>query len=232
MLKIEARKRKTAGKKVKNLIKQGILPAVLYGPQIKNLPLELNMKEFYKIYKEAGESSLISLQVENKSFPVLIHDVTRDPVSDNLIHVDFYQPILTKEVEATVPLVFEGESKAVRYLGGTLVKEIQEIEVWALPQDLPHEIKIDISKLETFEDEILIKDLQIPQNVKIKKDINDIVALVAPLEKIEEELKKPIEEKVEEVKGVEKKEEKEKIEEKEEEKSEKKPKEKPKEKSK
>ena len=219
MLKLEARKRKIAGKKVKNLIKQGILPAVLYGPQIKNLPLELNMKEFYKIYKEAGESSLISLQVENKNFSVLIHEVKRDPVSDNPIHVDFYQPILTKEVEATVPLVFEGEAKAVRDLGGTLVKEIQEIEVRALPQDLPHEIKIDISKLETFEDEILIKDLQIPQNVKIKKDINDIVALVAPLEKIEEELKKPIEEKVEEVKGVEKKEEKEKIEEKPEEKS-------------
>lgn len=208
MLKIEARKREIIGKKVKTLIKQGILPAVLYGPQVKNLPLELNTKEFYKIYKEAGESSLISLQVENKSFPVLIHDVTRDPVSDNPIHVDFYQPILTKEVEATVPLVFGGESKAVRDLGGTLVKEIQEIEVRALPQDLPHEIKIDISKLETFEDEILIKDLQIPQNVKIKKDINDIVALVIPPEKIEEELKKPIEEKVEEVKGVEKKEEK------------------------
>lgn len=208
MLKIEARKREIIGKKVKTLIKQGILPAVLYGPQVKNLPLELNTKEFYKIYKEAGESSLISLQVENKSFPVLIHDVTRDPVSDNPIHVDFYQPILTKEVEATVPLVFGGESKAVRDLGGTLVKEIQEIEVRALPQNLPHEIKIDISKLETFEDEILIKDLQIPQNVKIKKDINDIVALVIPPEKIEEELKKPIEEKVEEVKGVEKKEEK------------------------
>ena len=228
MMTLSAKIREKKGKKVKNLIKQGILPAVLYGPQIKNLPLELNMKEFYKIYKETGESSLISLQVENKSFPVLIHDVTRDPVSDNPIHVDFYQPILTKEVEATVPLVFEGESKAVRDLGGTLIKEIQEIEVWALPQDLPHEIKIDISKLKTFEDEILIKDLRIPQNVKIKKDINDIVALVTPLEKIEEELKKPIEEKVEEVKGVEKKEEKEKIEEKEEEK----PKEKPKEKSK
>ena len=219
MLTLLGKIRKKTGKKVKALIKQGILPAVLYGPQIKNLPLELNMKEFYKIYKEAGESSLISLQVENKNFSVLIHEVKRDPVSDNPIHVDFYQPILTKEVEATVPLVFEGEAKAVRDLGGTLVKEIQEIEVWALPQDLPHEIKIDISKLETFEDEILIKDLQIPQNVKIQRDINDIVALVVPPEKIEEELKKPIEEKVEEVKGVEKKEEKEKIEEKPEEKS-------------
>jgi len=218
MLKLKVKKREILGKKVKKLRKRGILPGVLYGPKIKNIPLEIGLREFNNVYKEAGESSLISLQIEEKEFPVLIHDVRRDPLTGTFLHVDFYQPILTEEVEATVPLVFEGEAPAVKELGGTLVREIQEIEVKALPQNLPHEIKVNIEKLKTFDDEILIKDLELPEKVKIDREPNEIVAVVTPPEKVEEELEKPIEEKVEEVKEAEEKEEK-KGEEKEEEKS-------------
>ena len=225
MLFLSAKIRKDLGKKVKNLRKKGILPGVLYGPKIKTKPLEIDLKEFEKIYKEAGESSLItlvitkgedealasspSLEIDKKKSPVLIHEVKLDPLTEKPIHVDFYQPSLEEEVTAEVPLVFEGEAAAVKDLGGTLVKNISEVEVKALPQNLPHEIKVNIDCLKTFEDNIFIKDLLIPKDVKILKEPGEIVATVARPEKVEEELEKPIEEKVEEVEKVEEKKEEE-----------------------
>jgi len=210
MLVLSAKIRKEVGKKAKNLRKKGILPVVLYGPKIKNLSLEVNLREFEKIYQEVRESSLISLIVKPTKFLVLIHEVRLDPLTGKPIHVDFYQPRLEEEVEVSILLVFEGEALAVKDLGGTLVKNISEVEIKAKPQNLPHEIKVNIAKLRTFEDNVLIKDLPVPKEVKILKGPEEIVAQVTPPEKVEEELEKPIEEKVEEVEKVEeKKEEKE-----------------------
>lgn len=214
MLSLSAKIRKSLGKRVKSLRKKDTLPAVLYGPKTKTLPLEVNLKEFEKIYKEAGESSLISLEIDKAKNLVLIHEVAKDPLTEKPIHVDFYQPRLEEEIEAWVPIVFEGEALAVKELGGTLVKNISEVEVKALPQKLPKEIKVDVGSLKTFEDNILIKDLKLPERVKILKSPEEIVANVAPPEKVEEELVKPIEEKVEEVERVEEKEKEEEKEEK------------------
>lgn len=208
MVVLSAKIRQDFGNKVKNLRKQGLLPAVLYGPEIKNLPLAVDLKAFKKVYKEAGESSLISLKIEGeeKEFVVLIHGVEKHSLSLKPIHVDFYQPRLKEKVEATVPLVFTGESKAVKDLKGTLIKNISEVEVKALPVDLPREIKVNIEALETFEDNIKVSDLQVPEGVEILKEPKEVVASVTPLEKVEEELEKPIEEKVEEIEKVKEKE--------------------------
>lgn len=207
MINLSAKIRKDLGKKNKKFDQKDSLVAVLYGPEIKNLPLELNRKEFEKVYKEAGESSLISLSLEGKKekFFVLIHEIQLDPLTGKLIHIDFYQPRLKEETEARIHLVFEGEAPAVKELGGTLVKNIAEVEVKALPQNLPREIKVNIEGLKTFQDHILIKDIKLPEGVKILKKPEEIIVLVAPPEKVEEELVKPIEEKVEEIGKVEKK---------------------------
>ena len=202
MIELKAKIRKDTGKKVEKIRKQGMVPGVLYGPTIKSQSLEIDLKEFEKIYKEAGESSLISLTLAKENFLVLIHAVEINALSQKPIHVDFYQPRLDEEIEATIPLVFEGEAAAARDLGGTLVKNIHEVEVKALPQNLPHEIKVNIDKLKTFEDSILIQDLPLPQGVKVLKEADEAVVFVASPEKIEEELAKPIEEKVEEVEKV------------------------------
>jgi len=210
MLSLSAKIRKELGKKSRALRKKGVLPAVLHGPKLKeNLLLELDEKKFEKVLKEAGESSLISLEAGGKVYLVLIHEIQLTPLTEKVIHVDFYQPSLKEEVEVTVPLVFEGVAPAVRDLGGTLIKNIQEVTVKALPQNLPHEIKVNVEKLKTFEDNILIKDLIMPRGGKILKEAEEIIALVSPLEKIEEELAKPVEEKIEEVEKVEEKKEKE-----------------------
>lgn len=206
MLSLSAKTRKDLGKKVKALRKKGIIPGVLYGPKIKATALELDEKEFEKVYQEAGESSLITLEVAGKKekYPVLIHEVARDSLTEKPIHVDFYQPRLEEEVEVTIPIIFEGEAEAVKDLGGTLVKNISELEVKALPQKLPHEIRVNVAQLKSFEDNILIKDLKLPEGVKLSRAPEEILAFVAPPEKIEEELEKPVEEKVEEVEKVEK----------------------------
>lgn len=206
MISIDAKKRETKGRKTRALKKQGILPAVLYGPKIKNINLELSLKDFEKIYKEAGASTLISLKMGATKYPVLIYEVKSDPLTGKYEHVDFYQPILTEEVSAMVPLVFIGESLAVKDFGGTLIKEIQEIEVKALPEKLPHEIRVDISVIRNLGDEVLVKDLIIPDGVKIEKNPEDIVVLVTSPEKMEEELVKPAEEEAEKIEEAKKEE--------------------------
>ena len=205
MFSLSAKIRKEVGRKTKTLRDKGVLPAVLYGPKIKNENLEVDLKEFEKVYEAAGESTLISLEVAGKKkYLVLVYDLKRDPLKDRPVHVDFYQPSLEEKIKVKVPIILEGEAEAVRNLGGTLIKNIAEVEVKALPQNLPKEIKINIAGLKTFEDTVLIKDLKLAEGAEILRNPEEIVVQVRPPEKVEEELKKPIEEKVEEVEKIEK----------------------------
>jgi len=206
MIKLSAKIRKETGKKTSVLKKNGRIPAVIYGHKIKNVLLDVDYKEFQKILREAGESSLIELNIEGEKEKrlVLIHDLQKDPVTDKFIHIDFFETSSKEEVEVKVPLVFEGLSLAVKDLGGTLVKNISELEIKALPQNLPHEIKVSIDGLNTFEDHILVKDLILPNDVKVLAKPEEIVVSVAQPAKVEEELAKEIEEKVEDIEKVEK----------------------------
>ncbi len=192
----------------KQKISENYIPAVLYGPGIKNVLLEVDSGKVEKVYKETGGSSLISLEPKDESsknkYKVLIYDTQKDHLSGKIKHVDFYQPNLKEEVEVTIPLIFEGEPPAVKELGGTFVKNIQEINVKALPEKLPHDIKVNVENLKTFDDVILIKDLEVPSGVEILKDLEETVALVTPIEDVEEELEKPIEEDVESVETIKK----------------------------
>ena len=206
MISLKAKIRKEMGGNKNSIKESGRIPAVVYGHKIKNTMLDVDYKDFLKVLKEAGESSLVELLVEGEKDKnlVLIHDLQKDPVSDKFIHIDFFQPNLTEEVEVDVPLIFEGESLAVKDLGGTLVKNIQELKIKSLPQNLPHEIKVLIDNLKTFEDHILAKDLKLPEGVKIMIKPDEIVVMVAEPEKVEEELAKEIKEDVESVGKVEK----------------------------
>ena len=223
MIALSTEIRKIVGKKNDDLRKEGFLPAVLYGPKQESMPLKVNSKKFEQAHQEAGESSMISLEIqgESKKHLVLIHSIQKHPLTDNIIHIDFYKPCLTDEIEATVPLIFEGEAPAVKELGGTIVKHFHEIVVKAFPQDLPNEIKVDIMCLKTFEDQISIKDINLILGEKVKavRELDDIVASASPPEKVEEELEKPIEE-TKEAEKVEEKEKQEKEEEQEQEKQE------------
>lgn len=163
------------------------IPAVLYGRGIENSLLEVDYATFEKAYREAGESSILNLKIGNDARNVLIYDVQKDPVTGKYSHIDFYQVRMDEKITVSVPLVFIGESPAVKELAGILVRNFHEIEVEALPNDLPHEIKVDISAIKTFEDHIYVKDLPVPASAEILAGAEEIVAsVIAP--RSEEEL--------------------------------------------
>ena len=200
-LELKSEKRTLLGKKVKSLRRDGILPAVVYGGEDGTTPIELNRKEFSKVLKAAGETTLVKLFVGGKAKNVLIHDVSRDPMTEEVRHVDFYEVNMDEKITTKVPLVFIGEALAVSDLSGILVKAMQELEIRALPADLPHQIEVDISQLKTFDDNILVKDIKLPKSVETIEHKETSVAVVTPprTEAEIEALSGQVEEKVEEV---------------------------------
>lgn len=182
---------------------------MLYGPGSDPAILSVVKKEFNTVYKEVGESSLVSLEVgaEEKT-PVLIRGVQRHPLSGDAIHVDFYQPRLDEKIKIMVPLSFQGEAPAVKDFEGTLIQNVNEVEVSAFPRDLPSEIMVNVETLKTLEDRILVENLQVDSKVEILAEKDWVVAQVMPVENVEEELAKPAEDEaaaVEAVKSVEEK---------------------------
>ncbi len=155
------------------------MPAVLYGPGVESTPLAVSAKDFEKALKEAGETSLVMLKLEDgKTHNVLIHDVAKDPLTLAPIHADFYAVRMDKPIEAKVPLVFAGESPAVKNEGGILVKVAHELEVKALPKDLPHELSVDLSRLEHVGDKIHARDLALPPSLEVHADLEKVLVLV------------------------------------------------------
>src|SRR3989338_7603168 len=175
---LKAEKREITGKKVSNLRKQGKIPAVVYGVGEKSVLLQVLGKDFEKVFREAGESTLVELEIGPDRKNVLIHEIDFDPIKDTPRHVDFLQVRMDKPIRAKVHVVFEGESGAVKNLGGVLVKVAHELEIEALPKDLPHEIKVDISNLQNLEDKFLVSNLKLPSGVKVIADSNEVLALV------------------------------------------------------
>lgn len=171
--------------------KQGLLPGILYGEEIKNIPVFVLAKDFEKVFDMAGETSIIGLEVGGKKIDVLIHQISKDPVSNKVIHIDFFHPSSKKKIEAGIPLVFEGESLAVKSFGAVLMRELHEITLKGLAKDFPKEILVDISILKTIEDRITVKDLKLPKGLEISgHNLDDIVAHTA-MPKEEEEMKAP-----------------------------------------
>jgi len=205
-MELNVQTRKILGKKVDALRKQGLIPAELYGHKLDNLHLTVPKKEFSKIFKEAGESTVIKLKTEDKEFNVLIHDIDKNALTDEINNIDFYAVKKDEKIKVRAPLRFIGESAAVKEKGAILIKAVHELEIEALPDDLLHHIEVDISKLIDLNMSILVKDLKINPKVKVSAKPETVIASV--IEQKEEVVVEEI--KVEEVKveGEEKKAEK------------------------
>lgn len=207
-LKLEANLRTVTGKAVSQIREKGILPAVMYGKKQESVNLEIPEQAFLKVFKVAGESSLVDLVVGGKTHKILIQDVAHDPLSDKIIHADLHAVSLTEKLHTKIPLVFIGESKAVKGLGGMLVKNVDELDVECLPTDLVHEINIDISKLDSFGEIIHLKDIVVPKGITVLHlhGEDPIASVAAP--RSEEELKaleeKPVAANVEAVEVIKK----------------------------
>lgn len=191
---LKANTRKITKKKVDQLRKKGIIPGIVYGHRAAPQIIELNRLNFEKIYQETGSSNLVDLVIDSKKpVKVLVQDVQLHPLTNDYTHVDFHQVRMTEKITTNVELEFIGESPAVKELGGVLVKSLSEIEIECLPGDLISEIKVDISKLKTFDDIIYVKELPVPANIKVLNDPGEAVTLVSEPRK-EEEIKPATEE--------------------------------------
>ena len=173
----------------------GMVPAVVYGAQVENTLVSVLSSVFVKTLKVAGETSTIVLEIAGKTekekstkIDVLIHEVQVDPVKGFPIHVDFLAVDMNKPVEVAIPLEFVGLAKAEKDGLGTLVKVLHEIEIEALPKDLPHNIEVDVTSIATLEDQIHVKDIKLPKGVTLITEGGEVVALVAAVKEEKEEV--------------------------------------------
>ena len=192
-IKLTVEKRKITGRKVKALRRTGILPANVYGKKEKSLSVQLEAKSFLPVFKEVGETGLIELKVadEKEARPVLIHNVQFHPVDETPLHVDFYQVDLKERVTTKVPVELVGESSAVKDKVGILIQPLSEVEVEALPADLPEKIEVNISGLKAINDAVVVADVKLPERVKVLTEGKEVLAKIEPLAKEEEVVAPP-----------------------------------------
>lgn len=185
-------KNREEGIKLDALRKDGEIPAVFYGAGQKNTPISIKTVEFKKVWRDAGESSAVKVATPAGDIDVLIHEVQVDPITDEPIHVDFLAIDMKKKLKVKVPLIFEGISNAVKSGIGNLVKVLYELEVEALPADLPHNLIADISKLETLKDQVFVSDILLPSGVTVVNNPTDVVASIVEQVEEKEEVAAPV----------------------------------------
>lgn len=191
--KFSAHKRAIFKRKLKRLRKEGVLPANVYGKNIKSVAVQVDYNSFSETLKKAGETNIVFLQInsEKNPRPVLIHNVQTDSLSDKFLHVDFYQVDLKEKVRAEIPIQLKGEAPAVHEKKGMLLSLLDEVDVEALPSELPDKLDLDISTLVNVGQELKIKDLEIPKNVDLLASKELVIVKIEPLvTKEAEELEK------------------------------------------
>lgn len=205
---LTAHSRKNLGKQVRALRQQGVVPAVLYGHGILATPLAVDRAAFEKVYRQVGESTLLDLTLEGTSaVKVLIQEVQVHPTSGMVQHVDFHQVRMDEKLQVDIPLKFVGEPPAVKELGGVLVKNMDHLKVECLPQDLVHEIEVNVGTLVEFNQSLRLSDLAIPAGIRTFMNHDEIIATVTPPRSEAEldALKEKVEEDVSKIEKVEEK---------------------------
>lgn len=183
---LQANRREIVGKQVKQLRRQGRLPAVLYGKNFEPISVTLDFRESNRILPGITASHLITVEVDGDQHNVLVREKQFHPVLGKLIHIDFMVVSLTEKLRANVSIQLDGESPAVRDLDGILVSGIEEIEVECLPQDLPERIVVDVSSLMEFGSAIHVRDIKLSDSIRVLTDLDEMVAVITAPEAEEE----------------------------------------------
>ena len=179
--KLIVEKRKILGKQVKKLRKEGVLPANIYGKGIKSLAVQLPQKEFEKVFKEVRETGLVDVTIDGELKPSLIHNVQYDYLHNIPLHADFYQVNLKEKVKTMVPIKIAGEAKAVVDKLGLLLQPLSEVEVEALPEDLPEYIEVNVEPLAVVNDQIIVESIKLPKGVTVLTDPSQVVVKIEEL---------------------------------------------------
>ena len=185
--KLSAEKRKIIGRKVKALRKSGFLPANIFGKDVKSATIQIKAVDFTKFRKEAGESTLVylSLEGEEESRPVMIHEIAIHPVNGQILHIDFHQVNLSEKTTALISVKLTGDSPAEKEKLGILVQQLDEVEVEAFPADMPEHLEVSVETLSAVGDSIRVLDIKPGSKLIIKTDPDSIVAKIEALAKEE-----------------------------------------------
>lgn len=185
---LDAKTREKSSASLGDVRKEGFVPGVVYGPEMKPHSLLVKKVDLKKAYEAAGESALVNLKIDDKDpLKVIIKEMQTEPLKNEILHVDFYKVNMKRMLEVEIPLVFIGESKAEKELGGTLIKGMEKLQVKCLPGDLVDHIEVNISVLKTYDDTVKVKDLQIPADYEVMDDPEMAIAhIIEPqVEKVE-----------------------------------------------
>lgn len=178
-MKLKANKREITGKKVKNLRGEGLTPASVFGPTKKSENIQVDKKDFIKLFKDVGYNKFFDLEIEGeRPVKVLVKEIQKHPVTDSLISVGFYQIDENRKITVEVPVNFTGESPAVKLNLGFLITNMDSIAVHCFPKDLPSGFEVDISTLENPGDAITVGDIKLPEDVELDSDMDTTSAVV------------------------------------------------------
>jgi len=178
--KIKVEERKIFGKKLKFLRRDGILPANLYGKDLKSIAIQIAYKEFEKVFKEVGTTGIVDVEVSGKVMPTLIHNL-QTSYKRVPLHADFFKVNLKEKIKTMIPLSFIGEPVAVAEKQGLLMEIVREVEVEALPDDLPEKIEVNVESLAQVGDHILVEAIKVPQGTKILTDPDQTIVKIGEL---------------------------------------------------
>ncbi len=176
------------GTKAKKLLASGLIPIEFYGKGTENMSLQVDYQAFRKLFRFAGTNTIISLNIDGGKSKVdtIVHDVNYHPITDKIIHVDFVKVKMDEFVYTKIPIVLTGVAPAVKELGGTLMHNLDELEVKCLPGDLIHNIEVSIEPIVDFNSFIRVKDLSVPDTLEVLGDPEEVVVTAVP-PRVEEE---------------------------------------------
>ncbi len=186
---VEAQKREVIGKKVKNLRREGKLPAVMYGYGVESTALVMDHRTTNRILFKAEASNLITISLDGKEYPTLVREKQWDYIKRSLLHVDFQVVSMTEKIAAQVRVELLGVAGAIEDYGAVLLTGLLQVEVEALPTDLPSSIKVDLSTLEKIGDGIFVRDIVVSDKLTLLDDGSTMIAVAsAPTLEIVEEV--------------------------------------------
>lgn len=179
--KLKVEKREISGKKVRKLRREGIIPANIYGADFTSTAVQLPVKNFNKVFDIVHETGLVDIELGSQVIPVLIKNVQVNPSTEAVLHADFHKVNLKQKITAKVPVETIGEAKAEVDKIGLLEQPMMEVEVEALPTDLPEKIEVNVEKLAAVNDQLLVSDLKAPEGVTILSDMSQVVVKIGEL---------------------------------------------------
>ncbi len=180
------------GKNVSAIRAEGLVPAVVYGAGRETVSVSVPLREFMNVFKTAGESGTVDLELPTGTVTVLVHEVVNDPVKNFPMHIDFLAIDVTKPIEVAIPVEFVGVAPAVKNGLGSLVKVMHQIEVKGLSKNIPHNVEVDVSGMESLDSQITVADLKLPAGVEAMAKAEEVVASIAAFQEEKEEAAGPI----------------------------------------